>query len=68
MNDALVPIRISEAARRSSLSDWQIRQAIRRRELAAIQIGKSWLIDPRSLDRMLSFEPRSANPPGDAAA
>jgi hypothetical protein len=68
MNDPVVPIRISEACRRSSLSDWQIRAAIRRRDLAAIQVGKSWLIDPRSLDRMLSFEPRSVDPPGDAAA
>ena len=66
MNDQVVPIRIAEACRRSSLSDWQIRQAIRRQDLAAIQIGKSWLIDPRSLDRMLNFAPRSADPPGDA--
>jgi len=67
MNDQVVPIRIGEACRRSSLSDWQIRQAIRRQDLVAVQIGKSWLIDPRSLDRMLNFELRSSDPPDDAA-
>jgi hypothetical protein len=60
MSDEVIGIRVSDASRRSGLSDWQIRQAIARKNLRAIQVGKTWLIDPRSLERMLSFEPPEA--------
>ena len=65
MSDEGIPLRISEVCRRSSLSDWQVRQAIARGDLRAKQIGKSWLVDPRSLARLLSFEPPSSD--GEAA-
>jgi excisionase family DNA binding protein len=47
------PYRIPEAARRLGISDQLTRQAILRGELSAFRIGRTWLIRPVSVDRLL---------------
>jgi excisionase family DNA binding protein len=50
------PYRIPEAARRLGISDQLTRQAILRGELDAFRIGRTWLIRPESVDRLLRGE------------
>jgi excisionase family DNA binding protein len=51
--DVRPPYRIPEAARRLGISDQLARQAILRGELDAFRIGRTWLIRPESVDRLL---------------
>jgi excisionase family DNA binding protein len=47
------PYRIPEAARRLGISDQLCRMAIIRGELDAFRLGRTWLIRPESVDRLL---------------
>jgi excisionase family DNA binding protein len=50
------PYRIPEAARRLGISDQLARKAILNGELDAFRIGRTWLIRPESVDRLLRGE------------
>jgi len=50
------PYRISEAARRLGISDQLTRKAILNGDLDAFRIGRTWLIRPESVDRLLQSE------------
>ena len=51
--DTRPPYRIPEAARRLGISDQLTRLAIKRGELSAFRIGRTWLIRPSSVDQLL---------------
>ena len=61
------PYRVSEASRRLGVSDYQAREAIKRGVLDGFRLGRTWLIRPESVDRLLrgDSETRAA---GDDAA
>ena len=48
------PYRIPEAARRLGISDQLTRKAILNGDLDAFRIGRTWLIRPESVDRLLA--------------
>ena len=50
------PHRIPEAARRLGISDQLCRMAIVRGDLDAFRLGRTWLIRPESVDRLLRGE------------
>ena len=52
------PYRIPEAARRLGISDQLIRKAILRGDLDAFRLGRTWLIRPDSVDRLLRGDAR----------
>jgi excisionase family DNA binding protein len=47
------PYRIPEASRRLGISDQLTRKAILNGDLDAFRIGRTWLIRPESVDRLL---------------
>lgn len=50
------PYRIREAAQKLNISDQAARLAILRGELDAFRVGRTWLIRPESVDRLLRGE------------
>ena len=66
MSEFRAPYRIPEAARRLGISDQLTRKAIMRGELDAFRLGRTWLIRPESVDRLLRGE--VSNNPTDNAA
>jgi excisionase family DNA binding protein len=56
--DTRPPYRIPEAARRLGISDQCTRLAILRGDLDAFKIGRTWLIQPESVDRLKRGETR----------
>jgi len=53
------PYRIPEASRRLGISDQLTRKAILNGDLDAFQIGRTWLIRPESVDRLLRRNKRA---------
>jgi excisionase family DNA binding protein len=53
------PYRIPEASRRLGISDQLTRKAILNGDLDAFQIGRTWLIRPESVDRLLRGNKRA---------
>lgn len=51
--DLRPPYRIPEAARRLGISDQLTRKAILNGDLDAFRIGRTWLVRPESVDRLL---------------
>jgi len=47
------PYRVEEAAERLNVTPYQVRQAVQRGELDGFRIGRTVLIRPKSLDRLL---------------
>lgn len=47
------PLRIPEVARRLNASEQEIRNALRAGKLDGFRLGRSWLIRPESVDRLL---------------
>jgi excisionase family DNA binding protein len=52
------PYRVSEAAERLAITDYQVRYAFRRGELAGFRIGRTILIRRESVDRLLRGDRR----------
>jgi excisionase family DNA binding protein len=53
------PYRIPEASRRLGISDQLTRKAILNGDLDAFRLGRTWLIRPESVDRLLRGKNRS---------
>ena len=58
MEDNRPPYRIPEASRRLGISDQLTRKAILNGTLDAFRLGRTWLIRPESVDRLLRGENR----------